>query len=352
MATSALAKRKEEKNKAELRSLTQHDDNKICMDCPNKGPQYAVLNFDIFVCETCAAVHRGLQHKVKGITMSQFTDEEMEGLRKGGNTKAMKSWRGSWNRAVNPMPKEGDEKAMREFIKNTYVDRRWYVTPSLVEEAPLPPVQKLTTLIGPGAPPVAVTQTPPQHALQPPAPPPMTIPAAQPVPQAPPVPAPVQQQPPAPPRDPMGDLFTQPPTVTRNNSFGYAPQQPQGGDAFFGQPQPQPPQRQGSFTQGAPVQQPQGGAVDAFFGGGQAQQQQMERRSSFQQAPQPSNAQLFNADMFAPQQPQNHAGGFGGAPPQGGFGGAQPGGFVPQPGGFGGPQQGGFGGSQQGGFGE
>ena len=42
-----------------------------------KGTTYIVTNFGIFTCSICAALHRELNHKVKGIGMSNFTPEEM-----------------------------------------------------------------------------------------------------------------------------------------------------------------------------------------------------------------------------------------------------------------------------------
>eukprot|EP00906_Rhabdomonas_costata_P038950 RCo055145 len=122
----ASAKRREEKIKQELRALVQREENRVCMDCPTKSPQYAVLNFNTFVCSECSAYHRNFQHRVKGISMSQFTDEEVAALKNGGNGKAARVWRALWRPQAYPMPKEGDEKAIIQFIKMTYVEKKWY----------------------------------------------------------------------------------------------------------------------------------------------------------------------------------------------------------------------------------
>lgn len=46
---------------------------------------YCVINFHIFVCSTCAGIHREMNHKVKGISMSVFTEQELKDLTTYGN---------------------------------------------------------------------------------------------------------------------------------------------------------------------------------------------------------------------------------------------------------------------------
>ena len=47
---------------------------------------YCVMTpFGVFVCSACAGVHRELSHKVKGISMSVFTDEDIQFLTENGN---------------------------------------------------------------------------------------------------------------------------------------------------------------------------------------------------------------------------------------------------------------------------
>ena len=46
---------------------------------------YCVINFNIFVCSTCAGIHREMNHKVKGISMSVFTEQELKDLTTHGN---------------------------------------------------------------------------------------------------------------------------------------------------------------------------------------------------------------------------------------------------------------------------
>ena len=46
---------------------------------------YVVMNFGVFVCSACAGIHREMTHKVKGISMSTFTDEDLKLLNAEGN---------------------------------------------------------------------------------------------------------------------------------------------------------------------------------------------------------------------------------------------------------------------------
>ena len=43
------------------------------------------MNFGIFVCSRCSGLHRDLNHKVKGLGMCTFNNEEVALLTKMGN---------------------------------------------------------------------------------------------------------------------------------------------------------------------------------------------------------------------------------------------------------------------------
>jgi hypothetical protein len=46
---------------------------------------YVVMNFGVFICSNCAGIHREMNHKVKGISMSNFTEVELASLIENGN---------------------------------------------------------------------------------------------------------------------------------------------------------------------------------------------------------------------------------------------------------------------------
>ena len=52
-----------------ISDLRKETPNRSCFDCGEKGVNYVVLDFGIFVCNTCSGIHRELNHKVKGMGM-------------------------------------------------------------------------------------------------------------------------------------------------------------------------------------------------------------------------------------------------------------------------------------------
>lgn len=43
------------------------------------------MDFNTFVCTACSGIHREFSHRIKSISLATFTDEEVEGVKKGGN---------------------------------------------------------------------------------------------------------------------------------------------------------------------------------------------------------------------------------------------------------------------------
>jgi hypothetical protein len=63
----------------------------------------------VFVCSACAGIHRELNNKVKGISMSVYTDAELKSLAENGN-KVSQLYTKVWY--TNPSPyKESTRKA-------------------------------------------------------------------------------------------------------------------------------------------------------------------------------------------------------------------------------------------------
>lgn len=70
-----------------IRAMQKVGGNKECLDCTEKGPQSIVLNFSTFVCTVCSGIHREFNHRIKSISMSKFSPEEVADIEAKGNDK-------------------------------------------------------------------------------------------------------------------------------------------------------------------------------------------------------------------------------------------------------------------------
>ena len=84
-----------------------------------------MLDFGTFVCNTCSGIHRELTHKVKGMGMSNFTDKDVDQIKKWGNAAAKKYWLAGYNKTLYPIPDRRDVVKMKEFMKMKYVQKRF-----------------------------------------------------------------------------------------------------------------------------------------------------------------------------------------------------------------------------------
>lgn len=105
--------------------------NKKCFDCEQRGPTYINVTIGSFVCTKCSGMLRGINppHRIKSISMSSFSADEVEMMRNRGNAWCQAVWLGLFDAQSQPVDFKDDEK-IKEFIIAKYEKKRYYVDPS------------------------------------------------------------------------------------------------------------------------------------------------------------------------------------------------------------------------------
>ncbi|XP_028276168.1 arf-GAP domain and FG repeat-containing protein 1a isoform X2 [Parambassis ranga] len=181
---AASAKRKqEEKHLKMLREMTSLPPNRKCFDCDQRGPTYANMTVGSFVCTSCSGILRGLNppHRVKSISMTTFTQQEIEFLQKHGNEACKQIWLGLFDDRTSSVPDFREPQKVKEFLQEKYEKKRWYVPPEQAKvvasvhasisgssnssTSSTPEVRPLKTLLGDSAPALHLNKnTPPNQS--------------------------------------------------------------------------------------------------------------------------------------------------------------------------------------------
>merc|ERR1712159_750797 len=93
-------------------------ENKKCADCGEMGPTYvcSVEFYRFFICTVCSGIHRELNHKIKGISVSKWTPEEVEEIELGGTPQSNAYFMGNHRPGKDQAPPESnDPTKLREF---------------------------------------------------------------------------------------------------------------------------------------------------------------------------------------------------------------------------------------------
>ncbi|XP_072447643.1 arf-GAP domain and FG repeat-containing protein 1-like isoform X2 [Chiloscyllium punctatum] len=179
---SATARRKQEEKHLKLvRELGSRPHNRQCFECEQRGPTYIDITVGSFVCTSCSGILRGLNppHRVKSISMTTFTEQEIEFLQSHGNEVCRQIWLGLFDSRSSIIPDYRDPQKIKEFLQDKYEKKKWYVPPdrvrvsaatsattSLSSRSSTPDVKPLKTLMGDSTPALSVTKSAGQVANQ------------------------------------------------------------------------------------------------------------------------------------------------------------------------------------------
>ncbi|KAH0848081.1 GTPase activating protein for Arf [Fonsecaea pedrosoi] len=133
---ASMSKRTQARNERELHELLSVAGNSQCADCGAKNPAWASWNLGVFLCMRCASLHRKLGthiSKVKSLSMDTWSTEQVENMRRNGNTAVNKIYNPKNKMPDMPFDVDEVDSAMERFIRKKYQEK------SLSDGRPEPP---------------------------------------------------------------------------------------------------------------------------------------------------------------------------------------------------------------------
>ena len=85
--------------------------------------------------------HRELSHRVKGLSVSTFSQQEVDALKNIGNGGARKIWLANYKESDFGPPDRKDTNRAKEFMCLRYLIKKWYAEPQAEEEVKQEKVQ-------------------------------------------------------------------------------------------------------------------------------------------------------------------------------------------------------------------
>ncbi|CAH8841577.1 unnamed protein product [Trichobilharzia szidati] len=117
-----------------LRALVTHGENRYCFDCHQRGPTYVNITIGSFVCTTCSGALRKYNHRVKSISMSNFSQSEIDFLCTRGNKACRKIYL-ALSDDQTMTEKDLKDSALDNFLRQKYQLQKWYRDPTPQIEA-------------------------------------------------------------------------------------------------------------------------------------------------------------------------------------------------------------------------
>ncbi|XP_077401421.1 arf-GAP domain and FG repeat-containing protein 2 isoform X2 [Vanacampus margaritifer] len=111
-----------------VRELAQSGVNKHCFECNQPGVTYTDVTVGTFVCTSCSGMLRGLNppHRVKSISMTTFSQQEVEFLQNHGNEVGRKTWLCAFDPKTDGCSDMKDSQKFKEFLQDKYEKKKWH----------------------------------------------------------------------------------------------------------------------------------------------------------------------------------------------------------------------------------
>ncbi|XP_035530921.1 arf-GAP domain and FG repeat-containing protein 2 isoform X2 [Morone saxatilis] len=115
-----------------VRELAQSGVNKHCFECNQPGVTYTDITVGSFVCTSCSGMLRGLNppHRVKSISMTTFSQQEVEFLQNHGNEVGRRTWLCVFDPKTDGCSDMKDSQKFKEFLQDKYEKKKWHFSKS------------------------------------------------------------------------------------------------------------------------------------------------------------------------------------------------------------------------------
>ncbi|XP_060730702.1 arf-GAP domain and FG repeat-containing protein 2 isoform X1 [Tachysurus vachellii] len=115
-----------------VRELAQTGPNKHCFECGQPGVTYTDITVGCFICTSCSGMLRGLNppHRVKSISMTTFSQQEVEFLQNHGNEVGKRMWLCTFDPKTDGSFDTRDSQKFKEFLQDKYERKKWHFSKS------------------------------------------------------------------------------------------------------------------------------------------------------------------------------------------------------------------------------
>ncbi|XP_046708174.1 arf-GAP domain and FG repeat-containing protein 2 isoform X2 [Silurus meridionalis] len=128
-----------------VRELAQTGPNKHCFECGQPGVTYTDITVGCFVCTSCSgmlgrnmedgfsvSMRRGLNppHRVKSISMTTFSQQEVDFLQNHGNEVGKRMWLCTFDPKTDGCFDTRDSQKFKEFLQEKYERKKWHFSKS------------------------------------------------------------------------------------------------------------------------------------------------------------------------------------------------------------------------------